>query len=377
MIQTNKLLFSFRFSAYMTLVTGIAAAISFHIATQAHSKNTELKELVILYMFGVFGFFLGKYKFNQFQNATKTPRAEQEKTLFRILKKNGTTEYGRKMGFESVSTLNDFRKLHPLSGYDQFEEYIERTAKGEDNVLVPDRPVQLVLTSGTTGKSKKIPLSKERKLHLPITGFGVMSRIVKEEMHPRSLTQKMCTVYTHPTEYWSEAGIVMSQLTRFTKKDITPTFVTPTPGYQICSEKEAMYVHALFALKNEYLNLLQATFCTLLCNFFKVIESNWRDLVKDISTGTVKTELNIPSHVRKELNSIMKPDPIRAVQLKKEFERGFDGIAGRVWPHLQCLLGVVSPAYQVYTDLLEQKYAKGKSADICCCFFNHLYIENN
>ena len=270
------------------------------------------------------------------------------------------TEYGRKMGFQDLLTIDEFRKHHPLSGYDQFEEYIERTANGEDNVLLPNRPVQIVLTSGTTGKSKKIPISRERKLHMPITGYGVMMRIFQDEIPSKSLIHKMCTVYTHPTEYWSEAGIVMSAFSRFTKKEILPVFVTPWPGYQICSEKEAMYVHAIFALKDECLTSIQSPFCTFICNFFKVIESNWRKLVEDISTGIINTDLNIPSHVRKELNAILEPDPIRAGQLKKEFERGFEGIARRVWPHLQCLFGVVSQAFQVYADLLEQKYAKGK-----------------
>ena len=319
-----------------------------------------MKDLILLYFFGVFYLFFGKFKLKQFKNATKNPRAEQKETLSRILLKNGMTEYGLKMGFQSLLTIDEFRKHHPLSKYDQFEEYIERTANGEDNVLLPNRPVQLILTSGTTGKSKKIPMSKQRKLHMPLTGFGVMNRIFQDELSPKSLIFKMCTVYTHPTEYWSEAGIVMSAFSRYTKEDIMPTFTTPWPGFQIRSEKEAMYVHAIFALKDECLNAIQSPFCTFICNFFKVIESNWRMLVDDISAGIINTDLNIPSHVRKELSAFLEPDPIRAGQLKKEFERGFEGIARRVWPHLRCLFGVVSPAFQVYADLLEQKYAKGE-----------------
>ncbi|XP_072047011.1 GH3 domain-containing protein-like [Amphiura filiformis] len=138
-----------------------------------------------------------------------------------------------------------------------------------------------------------------------------------------------------------------------------PMYVSPAPVFRICTEKEAMYVHAIFALKDEYnLQTLQAPFCTFVCKFFQVIENNWVDIVNDIGTGTIKTDLDIPSDVRSELKEILKADPIRAEQLRREFERGFVGIARRVWPYLSCLYGVLTPAHKLYADLLEKKYAK-------------------
>ncbi|XP_072047732.1 uncharacterized protein [Amphiura filiformis] len=345
-------------SVFAAFVTGVPAILSIHIATQACSKKTTLKELIQLYFFGLMFLFYGKHQWKKFKEATKTPREIQEKLLLEILQKNAETEYGRTMGLGYAFTVDDFRKRHPLSKYDQFEDYIKRTAKGEDNVLLPSRPVQFVMTSGTTGKPKMIPMSTERKQHISMTGFTTLMGIVGEEIPSKSLTQKMCSIYTHPAETWSEAGIVKCAFTRITKNDILPVFVSPAPGFRICTEKEAMYVHAIFALKDEYLNTLQAPFCIIICNFFKVIENNWSDMVNDIATGTIKTDLDIPSDVRSELNEILTPDPIRAEQLRREFERGFEGIARRVWPYMSCLFGVVTPAFKFYADLLENKYAK-------------------
>ena len=345
---------------WIAFLSGACGVTLFHMSIQTCSKYTSTKELVILYFMG-FGFRLfGAYKRRQFDNNSKNPRSTQEKTLLYILRKNSKTEYGVKMGFGDIAGVDEFRARHPVSTYDQFQEYVERTARGEDNILLPTRPVQLVLTSGTTGKPKMIPMSSERKLHMPLTGLSMIQDIVQQSSKIAiSTTQRMCSVYTHPTEYWSEAGIVKCQFTRFTENDLSPTFSSPAAGFRIRNERDAMYVHAVFALRDKTLASIQATFCSLICNFFKLIESNWRDIVHDISTGAVKADLDIPHDVRRELNAAMVPDPIRGQELKGEFERGFEGIATRVWPSMACLFGVVAPAFQIYADQLEDKYAKG------------------
>lgn len=43
-----------------------------------------------------------------------------------------------------------------------------------------------------------------------------------------------------------------------------------------------------------------------------------------------------------ELNTLLKPDKQRANELKREFEKGFVGIARRIWPNLTHAHGVVT-----------------------------------
>ena len=332
----------------------------FHLATQVCPNGISLQEFVKLYFYSLRSATFAKQRLRKFKNDTKNPREVQEKTLLKILKRNASTEYGRKMGLGDVSTIDEFQKRHPLSSYRQFEEYIERTAKGENNVIIPNRPQQLTLTSGTTGKPKMIPQSKERQLQTRLVGMSICDGALREAgIHNKYLTQKDCVLYTHPDVYKSEAGIVMSIGTRWSRKNILSTWVSPPAAFEISSDKEAMYIHAIFALKDEHLSALKTTFCTNLSCFFQELENHWRDIVNDISRGTINTNLDIPSYVRNELSAVLKPDPIRAEQLRKEFERGFDGIATRVWPHLMYMRAIVPAAFQLHADLLENKYAKG------------------
>ena len=340
---------------------GVPAILSFHLATQVCPNGISLQEFVKLYFLSLRSIVRARQRLNKFKNDTKNPRQIQEKTLLNILRKNAETEYGRKMGLGDVSTIDEFRKRHPLSYYKQFKEYIELTAQGENNVIIPERPAQLILTTGTTGKPKMIPRSKERLQHRSLIGMPICEGVLREaRIHSMSLTQKVCQLYTHPDLYKSEAGIDMSIGTRGSRKIILPTWVSPPAAFEISSDKDAMYIHAIFALKDEYLSAIRTrTFCTNLSCFFQEIESNWRSIVSDISTGTINADLDIPSYVRNELSGVLKPDPIRAEQLRKEFKRGFDGIATRVWPYLMHMFAMVPADFQIYADLLENKYAKG------------------
>ena len=53
----------------------------------------------------------------------------------------------------------------------------------------------------------------------------------------------------------------------------------------------------------------------------------------------------------RELNKLLKPDKQRAHELRREFEKGFDGIARRIWPNLTHVHGVVTGKKDIHTTL--------------------------
>ena len=88
----------------------------------------------------------------------------QYRLLSELMKENQDTEFGRKYGFRDIRTLEDFRKKVPFTTYDDYEPYIERMMKGEQNLLSAREPVHFALTSGSIGVPKYIPVSeKEQK----------------------------------------------------------------------------------------------------------------------------------------------------------------------------------------------------------------------
>ena len=58
----------------------------------------------------------------------------------------------------------------------------------------------------------------------------------------------------------------------------------------------------------------------------------------------------------RELNKLLKPDKQRANELRVEFQKGFYGIARRIWPHLAYVHGVVSGEFSSQYCRMFRKY---------------------
>lgn len=109
---------------------------------------------------------VGKALFNkrirQIEHFKSYPEDVQKRCLKYLLRTAGKTEYGRKYHFKSISSIREFQEQVPVTSYEDLYSYIQRTIKGEQNVLWPTRITCFAKSSGTTGDSSKlIPVSRE------------------------------------------------------------------------------------------------------------------------------------------------------------------------------------------------------------------------
>ncbi|MBA3899988.1 MAG: GH3 auxin-responsive promoter family protein [Bacteroidetes bacterium] len=71
------------------------------------------------------------------------------------------TEIGKLYSFSKIKSYEDYKKLVPIHDYEALKPYIERTMRGEQNLLWPESIYSFAKSSGTTSdKSKFIPLSE-------------------------------------------------------------------------------------------------------------------------------------------------------------------------------------------------------------------------
>jgi hypothetical protein len=94
---------------------------------------------------------------NEFRRATHAVAWTQEAVLREMLSANRDTSFGRRHGFASVTSPQDYQRYVPLSNYDAFAPYVQEVAAGHLNVLTADRVELLEPTSGTTAGEKLIP----------------------------------------------------------------------------------------------------------------------------------------------------------------------------------------------------------------------------
>jgi hypothetical protein len=97
------------------------------------------------------------------QLAAMDPVAQQEATLFDLLKRAETTDFGQDHGFDRIRRVADYQNQVPLRRWDQFwASYWKDPFPVLENVTWPGRIPYFAVTSGTTtGRTKHIPISRE------------------------------------------------------------------------------------------------------------------------------------------------------------------------------------------------------------------------
>lgn len=285
----------------------------------------------------------------------------QAEYLMSQIQRNVNTDYGKENGFAEIKCPEDYVRLHPLTRYDHYRTYIDRVANGEDNVLTADKPYILGVTSGTSGQNKLLPTI--RKLLRVFFAYGISVMIHTMCLHfpgMRNPQRGLKFAYT-PRWRYSPAGILVGPSSYVPKQpsSMLNLYSTPPPALDVLTEPEALYIHLLFGLKDRNIGSIEANFVSMIYTAFQSLRCKWPQLVLDIEAGVIDPDLKIDGDVRTKLDRYMSPDPARAAELKAEFEKGFEGITKRIWPHINLVLSGDSGSLKLYGDLLKQCECKG------------------
>lgn len=100
------------------------------------------------------------YKNKQYNNALSNCEEVQKRYLFRLLKNNAKSIYGKKWGFADISSLKQFQEKIPLTEYMDYVSYIDIISKGEKNVFTSEDVLLFEPSSGSASPQKLIPYTK-------------------------------------------------------------------------------------------------------------------------------------------------------------------------------------------------------------------------
>ncbi|XP_038060871.1 GH3 domain-containing protein-like [Patiria miniata] len=337
----------------------LSSLIAFHISTLRCSESHTLSSLLLSYWWHQSEWLATPFILAKANRMWKHPRETQDDLIRELTRRHAKTEYGRKNRLGEIRSVEDLRKKHPLTTYDHFKDYIQRLADGEEGVFLGEKPLRFAVTSGTTGTGKKIPYG-DFFWEGESFAFKLLRLALYQGISRPSLVQKRCFLYTHPKFSVTKAGLAAAAYLFVKEKEISyiiiPEQSSPPPAFTITHEPSAMYVHMLFAIADPNLAVLNATFTSQLYRALTCLETNWRAMLEDLSTRKINAKIPLDPDVRRSLQGYLRPDQARVSQLRKEFEKGFDGIVKRMWPHLRALDAVDVLGFK---EKLQEKYAKG------------------
>ena len=105
--------------------------------------------------------WLMKKRMHQIELFIKYPIDVQMEWMYSLVRDASDTDYGRTFNFGEIQNYEDFKNNIPLNDYESLKALIERTRRGEQNLLWHSEIKWFAKSSGTTDKSKFLPVSQE------------------------------------------------------------------------------------------------------------------------------------------------------------------------------------------------------------------------
>ena len=105
--------------------------------------------------------WLMKKRMHQIELFIKYPIDVQQEWMMSLIRDAAQTQYGIKHNFSNIQNYTDFKNHIPLNDYESLKPLIERTRRGEQNILWHSEIKWFAKSSGTTDKSKFLPVSQE------------------------------------------------------------------------------------------------------------------------------------------------------------------------------------------------------------------------
>lgn len=309
------------------------------------------------------GVVLGNMVLKGVNHFTSVPVETQKEILMQIMDENKDTEYGKKIGFKDVKSIEDFQRIVPLSNYDTYSDYIDRMLDGEKNLIMARKCVRYCTSSGSVGKPKILPQSGKAVWNMQCMGFAATPACAKLwfDRHGKKFPKQIGPVAIILTGHKMKDGKMgngAGQVPFTYLKPISRFFMTTPNDFMYPENEDAVdstYFHLRFALQRRDVTFLGSMVVTLLTGMFDYLEQNWEMVCNDIAKGTIDPSVKCPDDLRKKWNKKFKPMPERAEEIRRECAKGFDDpIAKRIWPDFVWSYGMVGSNLKFYVQKLRK-----------------------
>jgi hypothetical protein len=290
-----------------------------------------------------------------FNALCRDPVQAQDRLLRQILETNADTEFGRRHGFGSITSFQQFQERVPISAYEDLEPYITEEMNGRANQLTKEPPVLFTTTSGTTGNRKYIPMTREgkrAKSHLTWLWFCGLYRD-----HPGIVGGRILSVVSPEIESHAPSGVPVGAESghgyRTMPGPVKSMYTAPYPVFAI-EDYEAKYYTLLRLAAGQDISCIATVNPSTVLLLGDRLAQHTEPIIRDVRDGTLASQFSVPQDLRESLH--LRPDPERARRLEQAASSGGGVLRpGLAWPKLAavgCWKGGTVGAYLARFDTL-------------------------
>ncbi|KNA16177.1 hypothetical protein SOVF_091500 [Spinacia oleracea] len=308
---------------------------------------------------------------NKIEETTIDANRCQQETLATILNTNGKVGYLRRYLGDQIDA-DTFRRVVPLSTYDDYADHIDRMADGmpdhgdEDgcHFLSVDPLICFFLSSGTSGiKSKMIPYydSASSKAASFLAHYG--SSAIQRRLFPQkaSVNKSLWFIYASNVTVTKSGFKAMAASTlplsgnKETQSQFLSTCIAPAQVVKGSNLQQQMYCHLLCGLRKfEIIDSIRAPYAIALIKAFSVLQTKWEQLCTDLEFGCVTSEIT-DTAMRDSVNELLGGPQEEIAHRVRSIcqEKDWGGIIGKLWPNARFVRCITTGSMQQYYKKLK------------------------
>ena len=286
--------------------------------------------------------------------------------LKNILEDNKNTEYGKKYKFSQISNYEEYKNNIPISNYNDFKPYIDRMYNGEDNILTSYPIETFNCTSGSEGQQKLIPLTRKALETYSKINETNKNKLVKEYRKQNKNGKRLLIgIYGIDLNKSPDKVMLVSEAIHYNfYKNNIMNFDEYIEGSLIFDPytSDYLYEKVWCAILEENIILIESIYMYDILQFFNMLEKNYKQIISDIRKGEISPNKKLSERAKNFLLNLEYSEE-RLNFVEKECEKGFEGIASRLWKNLKLISGISSKSF-VYENKALAKFIGNIPKDV-------------
>lgn len=283
----------------------------------------------------------GRGAARRFAAACARPEEAQKRKLLEITRRNADTEIGRRLGFDVIASMEEWRQQVPVHRYEDLAPSIRRVREeGASGVLTREDPVMFARTSGTSGEPKFIPVTPtcQGRDHADQMRTWLWHA---QRDHPGIFRGRVVSLVSPAVEghtksgipYGSTSGVIYRRIPALVKR----TYAVPYEVFEVPDYNTKYYLLLRFGLPERvtFLSTANPSSIVKLCE----LADRWsEDLIRDVHDGSLRADLDLSAEQRLRLERALHPAPARATELARLRATAEGRLRpGDYWPHLELI----------------------------------------
>ncbi|KAK3199408.1 hypothetical protein Dsin_022828 [Dipteronia sinensis] len=306
-----------------------------------------------------------KRKLEFIENVTTNADDVQKKVLGEILSSNAHVEYLQRHGLNGkTADRHTFKKLMPVSTYEDIQQDINRIANGGTSPILCSKPISEFLTSsGTSGGERKLMPTIEDELERRSLLYSLLMPVMSQFVPDLEKGKGMYFLFIK-SESKTPGGLVARPvLTSYYKSshfknrpyDPYTNYTSPNETILCPDSYQSMYTQLLCGLcQNKEVLRVGAVFASGFIRAIKFLEKHWRLLVNDIRSGTLNPQITDPSVRESVMKILNKPNQKLADFIENECRKdNWEGIITKLWPNTKYVDVIVTGTMSQYIPTLD------------------------